>query len=373
MSMPSYECRQSLRWSGRLAGLFVGLALLASTTRGAMQEQPPYTVPGAAWERIDPPGDVGFSSEKLAQAEAFAESLPSRAVVIVVGGRILAQWGRPEAKFPVHSMRKSILSILLGRQVELGRIELSSTLAELGVDDESPTLSAAEKEATVADLLTARSGVYHPANYETRSRAEQRPERGSHAPGTFWYYNNWDFNALGTVYERAAGRSVFEAFNEELAVPLRLEDFEAKDGRPMRSSVSRHAAYTFNMSARDLGRIGLLVLREGRWGEQQIVPGGWLAQSTRSHAEAEFGLGWGYMWWVAPEGRAYPGFDAGGPTILARGTGGHVMAIVPHRDMVVVHRVNSSMPNPANYVGARDLGRLLQMIVDAAPDVNVAP
>jgi CubicO group peptidase (beta-lactamase class C family) len=73
------------------------------------------------------------------------------------------------------------------------------------------------------------------------------------------------------------------------------------------------------------------------------------------------------MWWVAEDGRAYPGFDPGGPVVLARGLGGHVVAVIPHLDLVIVHRVNSSMPNPANYVGARDLGTLLQMIVDASP------
>ena len=49
---------------------------------------------------------------------------------------------------------------------------------------------------------------------------ELRPARFSHAPGTFWYYNNWDFNALGAIYEHAAGDSVFGAFNREIARPI---------------------------------------------------------------------------------------------------------------------------------------------------------
>ena len=77
---------------------------------------------------------------------------------------------------------------------------MSSTLAELGIDDNEPSLTDVEKRATVRDLLTARSGVYHPALYETPGMAAMRPLRGSHLPGTHWYYNNWDFNALGTIY-----------------------------------------------------------------------------------------------------------------------------------------------------------------------------
>lgn len=33
------------------------------------------------------------------------------------------------------------------------------------------------------ELLEARSGVYHPALYETPDMAKARPPRGSHAPG----------------------------------------------------------------------------------------------------------------------------------------------------------------------------------------------
>lgn len=72
-------------------------------------------------------------------------------------------------------------------------------MAELGIDDNEPRLTDEEKRATVHDLLKARSGVYHPALYETARMKEKRPPRHSHASGTFWYYNNWDFNVLGTI------------------------------------------------------------------------------------------------------------------------------------------------------------------------------
>ena len=42
-----------------------------------------------------------------------------------------------------------------------------------------------------------------------------RPKRGSHAPGTFWYYNNWDFNVLGTVFRQLTGADIF--------VPIRVK------------------------------------------------------------------------------------------------------------------------------------------------------
>jgi len=101
-------------------------------------------------------------------------------------------------------MRKSLLSGLYGIYEAEGKIDLSKTLGELGIRDYI-RLTAVEKQATVADLLKARSGVYIPATGEADSMVANRPERGSHAPGTFWYYNNWDFNALGTIFDQGVG------------------------------------------------------------------------------------------------------------------------------------------------------------------------
>ena len=60
---------------------------------------------------------------------------------------------------------------MIGIAVERKQIDLGKTLAELGIDDNEPSLSAEEKTATVRDLLEARSGIYHSALFETPSMA----------------------------------------------------------------------------------------------------------------------------------------------------------------------------------------------------------
>jgi CubicO group peptidase (beta-lactamase class C family) len=112
-------------------------------------------------------------------------------------------------------MRKSIVSALIGQAYDRRDIDLSTTLCALDIDD-TPALSGQEKSATVENLLTARSGVHLPVD---DGGALGRPPRGSHLPGTFWCYNNWDFNVLGHIYERVTGRSVFVAFEHDLAGP----------------------------------------------------------------------------------------------------------------------------------------------------------
>jgi len=84
-------------------------------------------------------------------------------------GRIIASWGDISHKVNVRSIRKSLISALYGIGVAEGRIRLDQTIGELGIDDRPPSLSEFERQATIRDLLMARSGIYHAAAYETQT------------------------------------------------------------------------------------------------------------------------------------------------------------------------------------------------------------
>jgi CubicO group peptidase (beta-lactamase class C family) len=125
----------------------------------------------------------------------------------------------------------------------------------------------ARKTRTAArrEILRARSGVYHPVDFETPGQKRMRPARGSHAPGAFWFYNNWIFNVLGTIFEKKTGKKIGEAFYERIAKPIGMQDFRPDDVFYLGGHDSTHPAFLFESSARDLVRFGLLYLRHGRW------------------------------------------------------------------------------------------------------------
>jgi CubicO group peptidase (beta-lactamase class C family) len=175
---------------------------------------------------------IGWSQEKLKLADDFAASVRSDAYLVVHHGKLVHAHGDISKPTNLASIRKSVLSILYGIEVDRGAIDLNETLAELNITDIGG-LSDIERSATVRQLLQARSGVYHTAAYETSDAKEERPARGSHAPGEFWYYNNWDFNALGTIFQLRTGKSVFEALKAELAGPLQFQDFAIQRTRSL--------------------------------------------------------------------------------------------------------------------------------------------
>lgn len=340
---------------------------IVSVSAASYHAQRAY-LPGAEWSRIEDPRRLGWSPDGLEAAKGYAATVPTASVMIVQSGLVVDEWGPTEQRYMCHSIRKSLLSALYGIFVERGAIELGRSLADLGIDDKEG-LSEREKLATVYNLLLARSGVYHPTGFESPGMIATREARHSHGPGTFWCYNNWDFNALGTIFEERAGTSIFAAFRDEIAVPLGMQDFRYDDGRKdgeyVALEASRHPAYPFRLSARDLARFGLLYLRLGRWGDRQIVPEDWVRNSVLPYSDAGDHGAYGFMWWVTRQGIHYPGVILPEGSYSARGVGGHVVLVIPSRELVIVHRVDTDIKETE--VNAHQLGRLFGLILAAAP------
>ena len=311
------------------------------------------------WQSADP-ASAGWSVEELKAAQNYAAALKPTAVMVVQDGKVIASWGDVSRKVNVASVRKSLLSALYGIAISERRIDLGNALADLGIDDKPPALTATEKQATVRDLLMARSGIYHPAAYETGDMRRNRPERGSHAPSTFWFYNNWDFNALGTIYRRQTGEDIFQSFAKRIAQPIGMQDFSARDGAYVSERHSTHPAYPFRLSARDAARFGQLYLDEGRWSGRQVIPASWVKASSTAFSATDRGsMGYGYLWWTLNPDVFGPG------AALASGYGGQAIAIVPSKHLVVVQTVDPAQN--AKGVRTSHFVKLLQQLITAAP------
>ena len=321
-------------------------AACAARGIGATRIAPAF--PGEQWDRHPDPAGVGFTAERLQTLRDFVAKLDTTAVQIVVGGRIVFDYGDTAYASYLYSARKSVLAMLYGRHVQNGTIRLSDTLANLGMDDVAG-LSELEKSATVEHLLTQRSGVYHPAS-NTGDDTAFAPPRGSVTPGTFHLYNNWDFNAAGGVFELTTGIDIYDAFAADIAGPIGLQDFDRK--RQIKTGdtdKSRYLAYHLHLSTRDMARLGLLMLRGGEWAGRRILPVGWSERIARlvTHHEdlipdrrRQLGKGqrwgYGYMWWVwDPVDEPDPMRGA----YEARGLFGQRITVIPSRDMVIAHKV----------------------------------
>ena len=345
-----------------IAPLLLALSLLASGR--ALAATPD------AFERITPQA-AGYSPERLRELREYLQASGSDSLMLLHDGKLFFEWGDIHKKLLVHSMRKALINSLYGIHEERGEIDLQATMAELDVRDLQP-LSAQESSARLVDVLKSRSGIYLPAAAESEGMSQARPARGSHPPGEFFYYNNWDFNVVGRILERRTGRRVYELFNEEIARPLGMRDYRNRivvapvgalpagrevDGfyqyEPERS---RFPAYHFRMSAHDLALYGQLYLQRGNWRGKQLVPADWIERSTRPYSivEPEYGLAYGMLWDVL-----VPGSPTEAPSFFHTGVGVHMLGVYPKHRLVLVHRVDTETGSRFN---DGDLYRLIRLV-----------
>jgi CubicO group peptidase (beta-lactamase class C family) len=311
--------------------------------------------PGKTWEKIDKPELVGYSSARLAALRKWVESIDTTSMMVSVGGKSLFEYGDQSHLSYLASVRKSVLAILYGRYVEDGTIRLDRTLKDVGLTDVGG-LQPRELEATVYDLITARSGVYHPASNSGDSTASA-PPRGSQRPGAYYLYNNWDFNAAGAVFEMLTKKDIYDALETDLARPIGMEDFDrARQRKSGNAKASQHMAYHMYLSVRDMNRIGLLMLRGGKWEGKQLVSQPWIQKISSlitpmnemnppNYRSLGTGNRWGYgcMWWVwdAPNS---PGPYEGAFTGI--GAVGQYITVLPRLDMVVTHKTDPEQVSP---------------------------
>ncbi|MBW2411805.1 MAG: serine hydrolase [Deltaproteobacteria bacterium] len=344
--------------------LFLALPFTNGGCSGGGGGSEPITWPGGQPLEFVEPEEVGYSSEKLEEAEQFAWAIGTAAVMAAYDGKVFFAWGNISGNFRCHSIRKPFLSALYGIYLAKGYLNLDATMEDLNIDDIPPSLTFEEKQAKVEHLLMSRSGVYHKAASEPQDMIDNRPERGSHPPDTFFFYNNWDFNTLGTIFEQETGAGIFRAFQDHIADVVGMDDFQISNcNYRYERRKSMHPAYHFEMSARDLARFGILYQKLGNWEGTQIIPEAWIDESTMAYsiADEDAGIGYGYMWGIIlEEGEA--GQETGYPGFFHGGGGAQLLLIIPDLKLVIVALFNTDFYDP-NWDDAGQ--ELALMILDA--------
>ena len=312
---------------------------------------------------------LGWNPKGLDAVFRFAASLSTDALVIVTSGRTVASFGVPGRAYDVHSIRKVLLSAIVGQHIGTGpgRISLAHTLGDLNIDEAARPLTTLEKTATVRHLLKSVSGINRPAVAEGGLTAakDRLLGKGENTPGARWAYNNWDYNVLTTVFERRTGLTIADAFLNGIARPAGMRDFFSSAVRYREEpKISEHRAAGFTMSARDLVRFGQLYLDRGLIGGRQVIPAEWIDRIHKDMTQTgrnDLRWGHGYLWWV-------PSPDAGFPdgTYWAWGLGNQAVFVIPAWETVVVHQADTTEFGkrffPAISRGGDAEGILLEMI-----------
>jgi len=322
--------------------LCTAIAVLALTFAATAQIYPTQE----GWAKAKP-SKYGYSSEILKEVKQYLiDSTHCTGMMIVVGGESIFRYGALDRISYIASCRKSILAMLYGKYVENGTIDLDKTIGELGMDDYGG-LTPLQKTARVRDLVTARSGIYHPASNDGDDQAFAPTEVCP--PGTQYLYNNWDFNAAGAAFEIMTGKNIFDAFGEDIAIPIQMQDWDRSIHKKSGNlEKSKYPAYHFHFTTRDMARIGYLMLRNGKWEDKQVISEKWVKTITSPVTPFEEmypqkrrdRFSYGYMWWLLDDKSKLNGWQYHG-AYIAQGAMGQYIMVVPELDMVVAFKTDS--------------------------------
>ncbi|MFO1402785.1 MAG: serine hydrolase [Steroidobacteraceae bacterium] len=290
------------------------------TTRGVGRSGPVWAIP-----RADHALDFTYDyAGGHYTPEQFLDRTYTNALLVIKDGRIVYENyrnnTRADTRFIAWSMTKSITSILVGCALQEGRIHSLDDAAS----NYLPELKGGGYEGvSIRHILQMRSGVDYEERYDFdnpgiaalnfenalvenvwRFADPARTIRRAEPAGQRWEYRTLDTAVLGWLLERVSGGSTVAAYTaQRLWEPLGAEadGFYIMDGPP---GVGREfSGAGFNATARDFARIGLMMLAGGVANGHRIVPEAWVRESTRPTGGP--GPGYGYQWWVLPNGRAY--------------------------------------------------------------------
>jgi len=329
------------RWLALLV-VFFALVVVAcndddeNAVRGPSQPQAQAAVwPGIDWE-VSPPEDQGMDAARLEDLTPYCDEHHCGAVVVTRHGRIVWEhyWpGWDETSTDNSwSMAKSMTDALVGIAMAEGEIE---SVDQSAADFIPEWRGTDREEITLRDLLSMTSGLLWNEDYFEKSDvttmitsddqtgyAVGRPKL--HDPGDDWYYSSGDTQLFSAIIKAATGMEAGQYAQEKLFGPIGIKGawWDADNAGNTMTYCCVHT------TARDFARFGYLFLRNGRWGDKQLVPEEWVEESTRPSQWEN--LSYGYYWWL----QDYP--DAPTDMFMADGFQTKRIYVIPSLDVVAV-------------------------------------
>ena len=142
-------------------------------------------------------------------------------------------------------------------------------------------------------------------------------------PGTRFGYCSPNFHLLSAAIASTTELTTLDYARVRLFDPLGINDVYW----PADSMGFNHGWGDLQLRPRDMAKLGLLMLRGGRWADRQLLPTAWIESSVTTRAAVSENEDYGLGWWLSRRV----------PTLFeANGRGGQRISIVPEKNLVVV-------------------------------------
>ena len=340
---------------------------------------PPRAAPWPAGERVSHGrSDIDQATLGLA-LDTYIRREGARAVVVVhegelVGERYAPGFG-PFVQQRSWSTAKSITATIVGLLVDRGRLRLDRRpprLPEWRGDERrgitlrhllnmSSGLKQNQYEGTARSLETFTPESEHAFIYfdgfDTYKDALEAPLEV--APGTRWQYRNANVLAAAASAKRVLarrGKHLSAWAQRRLLEPLGMRTTTLETD-PYGQFIASGTAFT---TARDLARLGLVHLQDGRWSGRRFLSRRW-ARFVRTPAPTA--PHYGGFWWINSGQEAFPSLPA--DAYYASGAFGQAALVIPSHELVIA-RMGWNVPD--DNIALDAFARLVLLAVERGPE-----
>ena len=351
-------------------------------------------VRGAERYKPLPEAKPRIARETLADAERFAAERKSSAFLVWHDGALVKEsyFGGADRDYLVNSksLAKPLTAIIVGRAILQGHIRsLDQPVADFITEWKG---DPGKSRILVRHLLDMRTGLLPqgfgsgPENVLNRAYLHPRHDEVIiheyplvNDPGSRYEYANANSELVAPLIERATGQRYHDYVSDALLIPLGAQGGTVWVNRP---GGTAHAGCCIQLPAQTWARLGILLLNDGIWEGQRLLPEGYVTQMRTSTAEnPHAGLGvWIAGDYVRGRGPLHPSIEAGKTLhsepyadrdlFLFDGNGSQVVYIVPSQGLVIVRtgdRPAKDKPWDNSYIPNKIIGSIERMPGEAMP------
>ena len=178
-----------------------------------------------------------------------------------------------------------------------------------------------ENKILVKHLLSMSSGLDRSLNFK-------------YLPGERWSYNTKAYCRLIYILEAISKKNINDLTQEWLTEPIGIED-----SKWIKRKEDANNPYGFRANLRDLGRLGLLTLNNGYWGNKNIIKNkNYLKEAFQASQSSN--VKYGYLFWINTEFKYHS--NCPDDMRIMYGLGDKYVYIFPNKDIVIVRLGNQA-------------------------------
>ena len=286
------------------------------------------------------PAGVGIpASSVLALLDGLAsDGLELHSLMVVRRGHVAVEgwWAPYSAQRPhlLYSLSKSFTSTAVGFAVVEGCFTLDDTIVSLLPGHVPDDVDPAVATLTVHHLLSMSTGHQEDTLEQARTLEPDDLVRGflsvppQEPVGSRHAYHNACTYVLAALVQELTGEHLLDYLRPRLLDPLGVGPAHWDN------DVHGNAlGFTgLHLGTEAVAAFGQLLLQDGQWQGEQLLPAGWVELATRKHIDTDldpttnvdWAQGYGYQYWMSQHG--------------FRGDGAHgqFCVVAPESDLVVV-------------------------------------